>query len=91
MYPQYSYLCSAVEKLRNPYFQKNLKISGFCVLQDVLLKVSEQRNTYIYLIIRTKENAYGNVVTDLTPVHVIPETLSYPLQKDLDENEIIYK
>ena len=29
-------------------------------------------------------------MTDLTPVHVIPEALSYPLQANLDVNEIIY-
>lgn len=51
----------------------------------------EHRNTHIYLIIRTKENTCSNVVRDLTPVHVIPETLSYPLQTNLGENKIIIK
>lgn len=50
------------------HLQKDLQVLRLCVLQDLLLQVTEGRNTHVHLVIWSHDDAGDHIVTDLRPI-----------------------
>src|SRR6218665_1716002 len=58
------------------------------LLHQFTVQVTEDGNAQVDLIIGTKNDAKNQVLADLRPVEIVPETLAYPLLADLESNHI---
>lgn len=67
------------------YLEEDLQLLGLCVLQDLRLQVFEDGHTHVHLVVGAHQHTGGQVVADLPPVQVVPETLCQPLEAHLWE------
>lgn len=78
-----------VQVLANPeapdwlLLKKDLQLLGLGLLQYVWLKVFEDGHTHVDLVVWPQQHTGAEVVADLRPVQVVPETLSQPVDTHL--------
>ena len=73
------------------HLEEDLQLLGLCSLQDVRLQVFAYGHTHVNLVVRTHHHTGGNVVADLRPVKIVPETLGQPVEAHLwsDDETVI--
>lgn len=63
--------------------EEDLQLLGLRTPQDVRLQVFEHGHTQVNLVVGSHQHTGGDVVADLRPVQIVPETLSQPMDAHL--------
>ena len=54
-----------------------------CLAHNLALQVLKDGDAHVDLVVLTQKHANADVVTDLRPIEIIPETLANPMLTDL--------
>lgn len=70
-----------------PHLEEDLQLLRLRPLQNVRLQMLEYGHARVNLVVGTQYDAGGDVVADLSPVEVVPETLGQPVEAHLSEGD----
>ena len=54
-----------------------------CLAHNLALQVLKDGDAHVHLVVLAQKHANADVVADLSPVEIVPETLANPMLADL--------
>ena len=70
------------------HLQEENQVAVLRLAHDLELQVLEDGDAHVHLVVFAEKHADADVVADLRPVQVVPETLANPVLTDLNAARI---
>lgn len=72
-----------------PHLEMNNEVLGLHVLHNVFLLMFQNGTAQIHLVVNAHHYTQTNILTDLIPVQVVPETLLQPMEANLKATKCV--